>query len=648
MKTISKILSIALCLAMVLGLFTFGVAAANDTTWEKIDLADIKATDIIAITMTHTTNGTYALYSGNGTSKAPTAVAVTVSDDGQTMTAYGADATTIGWNISNNEGVLTIYPNGSTDTWLYTTDANNGVRVGTNEDYGTWVVDDNYLKCNTTVFTRWMGVYNKQDWRAYKNTTNNTKDQTLSFWKYVGVAADCQHENTDVAYDGVNHWTYCVDCNEIRETAIPHEYDAAGVCTCGRKLPTAIADGDRVLMYNASSGKILSANANGGKLYGVNGTVTDGKLSASEGAAVLEVQVDASGYYTFLAGGKYLTSGETGNSLTFEDAASDYSLWTLDPAPDGYYIRNVNAAYSGNKNQCIEYFSGAFTTYGLQVGQSPSYTFEFFKVASLSTDMSMTLDNTLYVHFQIEGAADYTGYSAQLTVGEADPIACTIDSNGLITAPLMVSQLDESFTVALYEGELLIDTKTDKANDYLNRMIANANSTQRLKNICSALLAYGEYTEKGLVDDATGSITLSGELNAALASSDDNVSADKNQMRLNLTNAVDIEIKLNAKWLQTGYTYSINGGDKVDLTQESDLLVTITGIPVTNWGEIQTVVVYNAEGEAVNTIGYAVMSYAYDRLEGKYADEPEAAVGLNNLLTAMANYYLAVTNAIAE
>ena len=63
-----------------------------------------------------------------GTSSAPVATEVTVS--GNALSGDIAD--NIKWNISNSNGNLIIYPNGTTAKWLYCTNTNNGVRVGDN------------------------------------------------------------------------------------------------------------------------------------------------------------------------------------------------------------------------------------------------------------------------------------------------------------------------------------------------------------------------------------------------------------------------------------------------------------------------------------------------------------------------------------
>ena len=145
-------------------------------SWIATDLADITATDEVVITMAKG-ESVYAMTSEKGSSAAPTAVAVTVENN--ELTATPAD--NLVWNIANNNGNLTIYPKGQNAMWLYTTDANNGVRVGTN-DNKTFVVDSNYGYLKNTTTNRYLGVYNNADWRCYTSTTTNIGGQTLCFY----------------------------------------------------------------------------------------------------------------------------------------------------------------------------------------------------------------------------------------------------------------------------------------------------------------------------------------------------------------------------------------------------------------------------------------------------------------------------------
>lgn len=144
-------------------------------SWIATDLADITATDEVVITMAKDSK-VYALTSAKGSSDTPTAVAVTVEN--KELTA--APANNLVWNVANADGNLTIYPKGQTDTWLYTTNNNDGVRVGTG-DNKIFVIDSGYLKNTKT--NRYLGVYlNNPDWRCYTSTSTNIGGQTLCFY----------------------------------------------------------------------------------------------------------------------------------------------------------------------------------------------------------------------------------------------------------------------------------------------------------------------------------------------------------------------------------------------------------------------------------------------------------------------------------
>ena len=144
--------------------------------WILTDLADISSSDVFVIVGNNGSN--YAMSNDKGTSSAPTAVAVTVSNG----KLSGVIADNIKWNLSVSSGAYTFYPNGSTTTWLYCTNTNNGVRVGNNENKTFTVSDEGYLVHSAT--SRFVGVYNSQDWRCYTSINSNIKDQSFSFYVY--------------------------------------------------------------------------------------------------------------------------------------------------------------------------------------------------------------------------------------------------------------------------------------------------------------------------------------------------------------------------------------------------------------------------------------------------------------------------------
>ena len=160
------------------------VADPNVTQYEWVltDLADLTSDDIFVIVGNNGSN--YAMTNNNGTSSAPTASSVTVASERITSIVDN----NVKWNISGNatDG-YTFYPNGSTDTWLYCTNTNNGVRVG-NNDNKTFEIKDDYLYHTGT--SRYVGVYNSSDWRCYTSINSNISGQSFAFYKRQVVNTD--------------------------------------------------------------------------------------------------------------------------------------------------------------------------------------------------------------------------------------------------------------------------------------------------------------------------------------------------------------------------------------------------------------------------------------------------------------------------
>ena len=150
------------------------------TDWVLTPLADITTNDLVVITMTKGET-TWAMTNDKGTTAAPVASVVTLSAD---ALAAEPDAN-LKWVVSNDNGTLTIYPYGTYETWLYCTNTNNGVRVGTGVAK-EFTINANYLYTSQTTDPRHIGVYDEQDWRCYKPSSGaiatNIAGQTLAFY----------------------------------------------------------------------------------------------------------------------------------------------------------------------------------------------------------------------------------------------------------------------------------------------------------------------------------------------------------------------------------------------------------------------------------------------------------------------------------
>ena len=159
------------------------VAPPTPGNWVLTSLADLTENDVFVIVGDN--GNTYAMSNDKGTQNPPVAVAVTVVDG----TLSGEPVANIQWTLGITDDGYIFYPNGTTETWLYCTNANNGVRVGTGTaKHFTLDEDYNYLTTKETTDQRYIGIYNAQDWRCYKMGDDNTfpsniADQTFAFYK---------------------------------------------------------------------------------------------------------------------------------------------------------------------------------------------------------------------------------------------------------------------------------------------------------------------------------------------------------------------------------------------------------------------------------------------------------------------------------
>ena len=158
-----------------------------EDSWVEVSIDQLTSSDVFIIV-----DATSGCAIPNNPEKQP--LAVSIIKNGALDFTNIAD--NLKWNITGNntEGYV-ISPNGDATKRLYCQNDNNGVRVGTpgakDPDYNLfWDAEANKLKQQVTASaTRWIGCYNKQDWRCYTSgTATNIKGTVTRFYKLVTVA----------------------------------------------------------------------------------------------------------------------------------------------------------------------------------------------------------------------------------------------------------------------------------------------------------------------------------------------------------------------------------------------------------------------------------------------------------------------------
>ena len=271
------------------------------STWIKTTLDALTSNDVFVIVGNNGNN--YAL-PNNGETSAPTAVATTISGDSWN----GIVAENLLWNVSGNADDGYVFcPNGSTTTWLYCNNANNGVRVGTG-DAKHFKQEDGYLTTKETTDQRYIGIYSSQDWRCYTVKDGNIADQTFTFYKKAtpnGAAAQITINATlnngrywATFYNGVAQYSLPDGAQAFTMNADHQLYllGTDGSIVPERTAVVIIADQEEIILTQKNAG---TAEVFGNKniLKGSDDTVAKSGLSGTP--YVLGIVDNKLGFYEF-------------------------------------------------------------------------------------------------------------------------------------------------------------------------------------------------------------------------------------------------------------------------------------------------------------------------------------------------------------
>ena len=159
-------------------------------------------------------NGSYALTSANGSSSAPTAVSVVIENN----TIQGEIAAELQWKFTAVEGGYKISSLNDNSVFLYSTNANNGVRVG-GGDANIWTLDitntstPNYHGFLNNGCNRYLGVYNGSDWRNYNSINTNIKDTQIEIFELNDINTVATPTFSPAGGTYYEPQTVSIDCN---------------------------------------------------------------------------------------------------------------------------------------------------------------------------------------------------------------------------------------------------------------------------------------------------------------------------------------------------------------------------------------------------------------------------------------------------
>lgn len=154
-------------------------------SWHLVSWVDLQTgTEVI---IADTASG-LAMSNDKGTSSAPGGIALSFREGKRLLDTTGIDARML-WRVEKDSQGCVFYKADDTTRWLYCTNTNNGVRVGTNTNRIFSLYDGNWLFNLAT--SRYVGVYSGSDWRAYTTqpTTGLVKTTRTAFYQFVPPCA---------------------------------------------------------------------------------------------------------------------------------------------------------------------------------------------------------------------------------------------------------------------------------------------------------------------------------------------------------------------------------------------------------------------------------------------------------------------------
>lgn len=326
-------------------------------SWVAVSPADgISTGTYVLVARTSTKTG--ALITTNGTSAAPTFnTSVSVEDN----LLYGVtDAMML--DISGTAGNYKLAVAGQTTDYLFTTATNNGVRVGTSAN-NVWTIEKHasnsnafVFKCNAT--SRYLGVYNNQDWRCYNaydasNYTNGAGSSQIYLYKRITgdepvetVPSITVQETLELAKEGASG-TVTFTYENLEDLEVSAWADEACTQDCDW-LTVSLTEGGLtyVALANSAAERVAYIRINGNDL---EGNIFSKVIAVTqEGAPVVNTLTIAE--FLAMTAADNVVYTVTGTIVNINEINTTYGNATLtiaDEAGNELYIYRMTAAENG-------------------------------------------------------------------------------------------------------------------------------------------------------------------------------------------------------------------------------------------------------------------------------------------------------------
>ena len=432
--------------------------------WVKTDPADLANGDVVVIV---DQTSVKAMSNTGSTSSAPSATAVTLNADKSEISSEVVAA--LQWVVTVDNGSYKFGVSGTTN-YLYCTATNNGVRVGTNANNAfTWEeADENSTESflYNTATKRYIGVYNKSDWRCYTTVNNNIKACVTAFYKKT-AGVDPSKDDVTLSFPEAS---YTADIND------------------GFTAPTASADKTITgIKYSSTNEAVATVNES-------TGAVTLKKKGVTTIKATFDGDDDynsAEASYELTVTNRNANDGSQTKPFTVEEAID---FITAKEYGDGnYYVKGIISTVSSSS-----VISGGYLTYyisddGTTANQLQVYkgkgkdNAEFTAVDDIETgDEVVVVGPLLYYNdktpeintgnyiYSIKSKASAElivedDFSMEITTTKSVDDLYATDSDGEVTfssSDESVAKIEGGLLKALSKGEATITVSVAATDDY--------------------------------------------------------------------------------------------------------------------------------------------------------------------------------------